>query len=143
MAETWCFAQRPIEPCSSKDFITALLRDVPFMVHTKYPKYLNSLAPKIIFWACLFHKTFNSSQIFDAHSSYSLIKLWLFLSCCCLDSSQVDINCGPSSHPDFIKNYFLSKFASNSPFPPIPDGRMGPLMSPWFKWSPNIFQKWK
>ena len=43
---------------------------------------------------------------------------------------QGDINCGPSSHPDFIKNYFLSNFLSNSPFPPIPDGRMEQLMSP-------------
>ena len=40
--------------------------------------------------------------------------------------SQGDISCGPSSHPDFIKNYFLS----NSPFPPIPDGRMEQLMPP-------------
>ena len=30
---------------------------------------------------------------------------------------QGDIKCSPSSHLDFIKNYFLS----NSPLPPIPD----------------------
>ena len=41
--------------------------------------------------------------------------------------NQGDINCGPSSHPDFIKNYFLS----HSPFPPIPEGRMEQLMWPW------------
>ena len=39
---------------------------------------------------------------------------------------QGDINCGLSSHPDFIKNYFLSI----SPFPPILDGKMEQLMSP-------------
>ena len=27
-----------------------------------------------------------------------------------ISSDQGDINCGPSSHPDFIKNYFLSNF---------------------------------
>ena len=43
--------------------------------------------------------------------------------------SQGDISCGPSSHPDFIKNYFLS----NSPFPPIPDARMQQLKAPCFK----------
>ena len=50
-----------------------------------------------------------------------------------LASLQSDINCGSSSHPDFIKNYFLSNFCSNfhsnSPFPPILDGRMEQLMS--------------
>ena len=43
-------------------------------------------------------------------------------------NKQGEINCGPSSLPDFIKNYFLS-FLSNSPFPPIPDGRMEQLMA--------------
>ena len=39
---------------------------------------------------------------------------------------QCDINCGPFSHPDFIKNYSLS----NSPFPPNPNGRAEQSMSP-------------
>ena len=31
-------------------------------------------------------------------------------SCCTLCEDQGGINCGPSSHPGFIKNYFLSNF---------------------------------
>ena len=30
--------------------------------------------------------------------------------CCTLCEDQGGINCGPSSHPGFIKNYFLSNF---------------------------------
>ena len=48
-----------------------------------------------------------------------------------LASQQGDINCSSSSHPDFVKNYFLSNFLSNSPFPPILDGRLEQLMSPF------------
>ena len=38
--------------------------------------------------------------------------------------NQVDINCGASSQADFILNYFLSNFLSNSPFLPSPAGRL-------------------
>ena len=57
-----------------------------------------------------------------------------------LVTGQGDNNCGPSWHPDFIKNYFLSNFLkflqissiflANSPFHPIPDGRKEQIMSP-------------
>ena len=43
---------------------------------------------------------------------------------------QGDINCGASPQPDFILNYFLSNFLSNSPYPPSPAGRLEQLMSP-------------
>ena len=41
-----------------------------------------------------------------------------------------DNNCGASSQPDFILNYFLSNFLSNYLFPPSPADRLEQLMSP-------------
>ena len=45
----------------------------------------------------------------------------------CLNSSQGEINCRPSSHSDIISSQISS---TNSPFPLIPDGRMEKLISP-------------
>ena len=47
---------------------------------------------------------------------------------------QGDINCGASSQADFILNYFLSNFLSNSPFPPSLAGKLEELKPPW-QWS--------
>ena len=43
---------------------------------------------------------------------------------------QSDINCGASFQADFILNYYLSNFFSNSPFPPSPADRPEQIMSP-------------
>ena len=67
--QSWNFAQGPIRTCSSKDFRATLLSVTPFRVHIS-SKYFHSLKPQN-------HMKFNSSQIFEAYPSTSLIKFLL------------------------------------------------------------------
>ena len=64
-----------------------------------------------------------------AAMSLSIIKLITIPS-----NHQGDFNCGASSQADFILNYFLSNFLSNSPFPPSLTGRLEQLKSPCLWW---------
>ena len=51
---------------------------------------------------------FQSNRILDIRHTFKITLKNQLLMC------TGDINCGPSSHPDFIKNYFLSNFSISS-----------------------------